>query len=63
MDVTSLLHALKDAAMDIMDLSARVSALEKKLQINAGEEICPCLRCAILRADMDINLNLNGELA
>jgi hypothetical protein len=47
MDETSILAALKDAAIDIMDLSARVRALEKKLERSLGviDDICDCPNC------------------
>ncbi len=52
-----LLHAIKDAAIEIRDLNARVGALEKRLEINAKtiQEFCPCIQCAIERSDRDNN--------
>ena len=43
----NMLHALKDAALEIMDLNERVSVLEKKLERSSGilEDICDCPNC------------------
>jgi hypothetical protein len=47
MDEINLLHALKDAAIEINDLHARVSALEKKIEKGPEflDEVCNCPDC------------------
>lgn len=47
MDDINVLHALKDAAIEIVDLNSRVSALENKLDkiMNINDDICDCPKC------------------
>lgn len=47
MDETNILHALKDAAMEITDLQARVRALELMFnkEPKVFNEFCNCPNC------------------
>ena len=46
MDEVTILHGLKDVAMEVTDLHARINALEKKLEkCKTLKHICTCYEC------------------
>ncbi len=55
MDEVSILHALKDLSIELMDLHARINAIEKRLE--KGEtvvDICTCDGCCCESVTDDI---------
>lgn len=55
MDMENVLHALKDIGIELMDLHARINAIEKRLE--KGEtvvDICTCDGCSCESVKDDI---------
>lgn len=45
-DLTPILHGLKDAAIEIMDLHARINAIEQKMEkVGVAGDVCVCNEC------------------
>jgi uncharacterized protein with PhoU and TrkA domain len=55
MDEVTILHGLKDLAMEVTDLHDRINAIEKKLEkCKTLKHICACDECDYEDEDMEI---------